>query len=186
MPFIIIDQGASAIRHYQKPKSPTLAKISESIAIESVSNKGDQKKSSAYEQQHNTSHKVHTAQDIMTTPVHSLEKSKASIQAAWELLQKHKIKHLPIINNNKLVGLVSERDILKIYALKNSDKDNWYRTKVFAASQSMDIHQLSQVLFDEKIGSLPIINEDQELQGIITRSDILKLSSQYGPLEFWA
>lgn len=186
MPFIFIDQGAAAIKHYEAPQSPRLAKVAKGRPVQDVLNKGDQKKSSAYQEQHNTSHQVHKAHEIMSSPVHVLEIKGATIEAAWALLQQHTIKHLPITDKGKLIGLVSERDILKIYALKDRDKNNWYRTKVFAASPTMDIHQLSQVLFDEKIGSLPIINEQQEVLGIVTRSDILKLSSQYGPLEFWA
>ena len=194
MPFIFIDQGAAAIRQYHSPESPLLKRTEKSAGTQKVESKGTQKveskgnqqKHSAYQQQHQTNHQVHTAQEIMSFPVHALEQSKASIQGAWELMQQHHIKHLPITKNHKLIGIVSERDILKIYALKNTDKEHWYKTKVFAASLTMDIHQLSQVLFDEHIGSLPIINDQQELQGIVSRSDILKLNSQYGPMEFWA
>ena len=81
---------------------------------------------------------------------------------------------------------MSERDILKIYALIDSDKQHWFKKKVFAASSNMDIHQLASVMFAEDIGSLPIVNDQQEVIGIVTRTDILKLSSQYGPMEFWA
>jgi acetoin utilization protein AcuB len=188
MPFIFIDQGAAAIKHYQPPKSPLLKRAEKSASTQKVEGKdpSNQQRHSAYQQHHNTSHQVHTAQEIMMSPVIYLEQSQASIKAAWDLMQNNKIKHLPITKNKKLIGIVSERDILKIYALKNANENNWYRTKVFAASGSMDIHQLSQVLFDECIGSLPIVNEEQEIIGMITRSDILKLSSQYGPMEFWA
>ena len=186
MPFIFIDQGAAAIRQYHSPESPQLKRAQKSAATQKVESKGNQQKYSAYQQRQQTNHQVHTAQEIMSFPVYALEQSHATIQGAWELMQQHQIKHLPITKDNKLIGMVSERDILKIYALKNTNKDQWYKTKVFAASLTMDIHQLSQVLFDEHIGSLPIINEQQELQGIVTRSDILKLNSQYGPMEFWA
>jgi acetoin utilization protein AcuB len=186
MPFIIIDQGAAAIRHYQTPETPLLKRVEKTALIKKVVSKGDQQRQSAYHQNHTENHQVHTAQEIMSSPVHALELAQATIESAWELLQSHAIKHLPITKDNKLIGLVSERDILKIYALKNADRIHWYRTRVFAASLTMDIHQLSKLLFDEKIGSLPILNDQQEIQGIVTRSDILKLSSQYGPLEFWA
>ena len=186
MPFIFIDQGAAAIRQYHSPESPLLKRAERSASTQIVESKGNQQKHSAYQQQHNTSHQVHTAQEIMSSPVISLEQSEASIQSAWELMQNNQVKHLPITQDKKLIGIVSERDILKIYALKDSNKENWYHTKVFAASPSMDIHQLSQVLFDEHIGSLPILDDQQALLGMVTRSDILKLSSQYGPMEFWA
>lgn len=186
MPFIFIDNGGAAIKHYHSPESPLLKRAEKSASTQKVESKGNQQRHSAYQEHHNTSHQVHTAEEIMSFPVVSLDQPQASIKKAWELMQNNDIKHLPITQDKKLIGIVSERDILKIYALKNVNEDNWYHTKVFAASSTMDIHQLSQVLFDEHIGSLPILNDSQELIGMITRSDILKLSSQYGPMEFWA
>lgn len=186
MPFIFIDQGAAAILQYHKPTDPAITRVSKGASIKKVEKKSDQHPRTPYQEQHHTSHQVHTAQDIMSSPVHTLNIESASIQSAWDILQAQHIKHLPITKNNKLVGLVSERDILKIYALKDSDKENWYHKKVYAASLNMDIHQLSRLMFDKHIGSLPIINDQQEIEGIVTITDILKLNSQYGPMEFWA
>ncbi|NQZ12347.1 MAG: CBS domain-containing protein [Algicola sp.] len=40
--------------------------------------------------------------------------------------------------------------------------------------------------FSQHIGSLPIVTADGYLQGIVTRSDILRSMIKHGPLEFWA
>ncbi len=186
MPFIFIDQGAPAIRQYLKVKGPAVKRLTKSTSTDIIDPKENQTLPSPYQQHSDTSHRVHTAEDIMSSPAYQLDLSAASIEKAWKLLQKFKIKHLPLTKDNKLFGIVSERDILKVYALKVSDKEHWFKTKVFAASASMDIHQLSSVMFTENIGSLPIVNDQQAVIGIVTRTDILKLSSQYGPMEFWA
>jgi acetoin utilization protein AcuB len=186
MPFIIIDQGAAAIRQYKAINSPLLKRVGSIAPMQTMINKATQKERQAYDKPELTSQKVSTAEEIMSTPVYFLDQKTATIQTAWDILQKHSIKHLPITKDKKLIGMVTERDILKIYALKNTDKENWYKTKVFAAGLTMDIHRISKIMFDNKIGALPIVNDQQELLGIVTRSDILKITSQYGPLEFWA
>jgi acetoin utilization protein AcuB len=185
MPFIFIDRGAPAIRQYHEVKGPAVTALSKAASTHKIDPKENQTLPSPYQQRSEASHRVHTAEDIMSSPAYQLDLSEASIEKAWAMLQKFKVKHLPLTKNKKLFGIVSERDILKIYAIKNSDKQHWFQGKVFAASANMDIHQLSNVLFKEKIGSLPIVNDNQEVIGIVTRTDILKLSSQYGPMEFW-
>ncbi len=186
MPFIFIDKGAPAIRQYLDVKGAAIKRISKSTSTHKINSKENKAQLSPYKQLSGTSHRVHTAGDIMSSPAYQLDLSVATIEKAWQLLQKFNIKHLPLTKNKKLFGIVSERDILKIYALKDSDKQHWFKSRVFAASASMDIHQLSNVMYTEDIGSLPIVNDKQEVIGIVTRTDILKLSSQYGPMEFWA
>jgi acetoin utilization protein AcuB len=186
MPFIIIDQGSAAIRQYKAVNSPLLTRVGSVAPIQQKTNQDSQRRQHAYDKPELNNQKVSSAEEIMSSPVHHLEQKSATIQMAWDIFQKHSIKHLPITKNNKLIGIVTERDILKIYALKNTDKEHWYKTKVFAAGLTMDIHRISKILFDNKIGALPIIDEQQSLLGIVTRSDILKITSQYGPLEFWA
>ena len=186
MPFIMIDQGSPAIRQYSVPKqsgTPALNASNPTTPVKGKPESGPQ----AYRQaaQNKPKQKVFSAFEIMSEPVISLEFDQLGLKVAWQIMQKHKIKHLPITKNGTLDAIVSEGDILKALAFKHT-QSQWLQRKVFAATQNTDIHQLAHVMFDEHIGCLPIVNEQNEILGMVTRSDLLKLTSQYGPLEFWA
>lgn len=59
---------------------------------------------------------------------------KASLKTAENILQKHKIEKLPVVDkNNKLIGLITYRDILKVHEHPNSCKDEFGRLRVAAA-----------------------------------------------------
>ncbi len=187
MPFIMIDQGSTAIRHYTTPKqsgtSPT-AQTNPARTVELQSKTGHQ----AYQQHaqpHEQERKVHQAHEIMSSPVISLDITNLTLKGAWQTMQQHNIKHLPITKNGTLDAIVSQGDILKALAFQAYEQ-NWLQQKVYAATEQTDIHQLAHVMFDEHIGCLPIVNEQREILGMVTRSDILKLTSHYGPMEFWA
>lgn len=189
MPFIFIDQGSPSIRHYSTPKAHGTSPINPSNATRTVETQSKTGRNpNPYQQtpsNKQTIRKIHQAFEIMSTPVFSITIEQLSIKNAWNLLQKHQIKHLPVTKNGTLNAIVSEGDILK--ALAFPDKNlSWVTEKVYAATESTDIHQLAHVMFDEHIGCLPIVNEQHEIQGMVTRSDILKITSQYGPMEFWA
>lgn len=187
MPFIFIDQGSPSIRHYSTPKSQgtsPLAQSNPARTIESHPKNGPK----AYQENatpKRSIRRIHQAKEIMTQPVIALELSLLTLESAWEILKQHKIKHLPITENGTLNAIVSEGDILKALAFKQAN-DKWVTHTVFAATETTDIHQLAHVMFDEHIGCLPIINDQHQLEGMVTRSDILKITSQYGPMEFWA
>jgi acetoin utilization protein AcuB len=186
MPFIMIDQGTPAIRHYTVPTQSGTPPLDASNPIRAIKGKS-QTGHKAYEHQQSNKpiQKVFQAFEIMSHPVVSLEFEKLELESAWKLMQQHQIKHLPITKSGTLNAIVSEGDILKALAFKHS-RSQWLHHKVYAATEQTDIHQLAHVMFDEHIGCLPIVNEQRELLGMVTRSDILKLTSQYGPMEFWA
>ncbi|MAA72296.1 MAG: hypothetical protein CL679_11305 [Bermanella sp.] len=187
MPFIMIDQGSSAIRQYTVPKQSGTAPLEASNPVRSVKGQS-QSGHQAYadnQQSNQPIQKVYQAFEIMSQPVVSMDLSALELESAWQTMQQYKIKHLPITQNGTLNAIVSEGDILKALAFKHP-RAQWLQKKVYAATEQTDIHQLAHVMFDEHIGCLPIVNEEKEIIGMVTRSDILKLTSQYGPMEFWA
>ena len=114
-----------------------------------------------------------------------------SIEDAFEKMQTHSIHHLPIISNTaELQAIISDRAILKALALKAASPKSAVISiaarPVYCVRDNTDIRQTARLLCDYHIGALPVINQDNQLTGIITRSDLLRLMSDYGPLELWA
>ncbi len=193
LPFIIIDHGQPAIANYQNIPSKGTVAVNKSTSVKnvSVSTKDHQDHTTVHSENPylntpSSPHRVYLAKELMSEPVIFLDSLNASVEQAWEIMQRHHIKHLPVVKHKKLFGIISERDVLHALAFKTTPNKNWFIKKVYAASGDTDIQQITHTMFDQHIGSMPIIDNEQKLIGLITRSDILKLTSRYGPMEFWA
>ena len=72
--------------------------------------------------------------DVMTTKEIITTKEGTSLQKAEDILQKHKIEKLPVVDkNNKLIGLITYKDIIKLKLKPNACKDQYGRLRVAAA-----------------------------------------------------
>lgn len=124
------------------------------------------------------------AREIMVTnPITS--NMILSISEGEEILNKHKIKYLPILDRDKvIIGIVSQKDILQhtILLYRNTPLEiekaqlgDIMKKKVLSGFPDTAIREIAKIMVEERVGCLPIISKDKsELVGIITRSDILR------------
>jgi CBS domain-containing protein len=112
------------------------------------------------------------AKDLMKSPVHfAFNTGHASDAIA--LMKKIGFRHLPIHDSsNILVGLLFDREL--IGANENSLCQNLMTPKVLVALQSARIQEITHIMLQDKINSLPIDDENHVVTGIITQSDILR------------
>ena len=139
-------------------------------------------------------HLIYQAEDIMSSPVESL-KTSATIADAWELFQNCNFRHIPIIDQtNKLQGILSDRDILiassKLLHQNSNDLihrpiTNIMNKKVLTAEANTEVRLLADAITTFHIGAIPILNEQQFIVGIVTRSDIVRTLINRAPLELW-
>ncbi len=198
MPFIFMDHGRPApITYPAKPKIlvTTLNKTGITKEVDphehsGIQQGGQQGGANPYEATQIENRKVSKAVDIMSQPVFSMELDQLTIKSAWQFMLKHKIKHLPVTQDQKLVGITTELDVLRFnvkhFNINPNPEDAWIVKKVYAATLDTDIHQLAHVMFDKHISTLPIVDDSHHVLGMVTRSDILRVTSHYGPMEFWA
>lgn len=189
MPFLIIDQGNPLQHPYKTPGKEGISPVLPGNRIQGI-NAQTQGRANPYahnaaEQHDNTaqSYLQASAAQIMSSPVISLDFHQADRESALQMMTQHNIRHLPLLDNGSLAGLLTERDLLR--APHKPFRQLMIR-KVFVATADTQIQALAHVMFDEHIGALPIVGEAQNLLGIVTRSDILRALSAYHPLEFWA
>ena len=128
--------------------------------------------------------------EIMSDQVITLT-SDASVNDAWQLFQHHGFHHIPIIDeDNTVLAMLSDRDILQGPSnQKNINLENimqFSSKRVFCFSADTDIRQATRILYEYDLGALPIISDNHQLLGIVSRTDIMKVVSHYGPLELWA
>lgn len=133
---------------------------------------------------------------IMTKDLITLNLTQ-SLYEAENLFKKNKIRHIPVVENQKLLGVLSYSDLLKIsYAdVEQSDDAEDVPVSavvydVFAISQVMTkapltvnpettIKEVAEILSEHSFHSVPVV-ENGDLKGIVTTTDILKyLLQQY-------
>jgi IMP dehydrogenase len=97
-----------------------------------------------------------------------------SIQDALNLMSKYRISGVPVTVEGKLVGIITNRDI--VFEKDYSRKINEVMTKenLITASEGTTIEDAKEVLKAHKIEKLPLVDKDNNLIGLITIKDIEK------------
>lgn len=134
----------------------------------------------------------HAAQ-VMTAPVITLASSDAVAQA-WYILRERRIHQTPVVDTeNRLVGIVSERDLLttididgdRVIATLHRKVGDVMTTPVVAATPVTDIRRIAAVMLEHGVDGVPITNEAGYLVGFVSRSDILRAVVTDPPLSLW-
>ncbi len=113
-------------------------------------------------------------------------KPKDTLRHARERLAKYRINQIPVVINDKLVGIVTDRDVrdaypssLRLFHGKDIDEFGDSHTveevmtyNVVAISPQTSLREAAQRLRRQRFGALPVV-ENGKLVGIITRSDLL-------------
>jgi anti-sigma regulatory factor (Ser/Thr protein kinase)/predicted transcriptional regulator len=93
-----------------------------------------------------------------------------------EILRANRISGLPVVQDDRLVGVVSLEDIVR--ALQSNDLSaitSQYMTRDVVTVASYDsIVKAIRTFTERKLGRLPVIDENQKLVGIITKGDITR------------
>ena len=124
--------------------------------------------------------------DIMTREVVKLNITD-DLSKAEELFKKHSIRHIPVMQDNKLVGILSYADLLKVSLADFNEDENFVETvlyNMFSVEQIMTknvvtvfsftpIKEVAEILSVHDFRALPVIYENH-LVGMVTTTDIMK------------
>lgn len=97
---------------------------------------------------------------------------------ADELMGKYKISGVPVVENGKLVGILTNRDLRFLRDFNLPIKDVMTRENLITAPVNTTLEEAQAILCKHKIEKLPLVDEDGSLKGLITIKDIEK-SVQY-------
>ena len=130
---------------------------------------------------------------IMTKNVIKLNLSD-DLTKAEMLFKKHKIRHIPVVDSNKIIGMLSYTDLLRISFVDAVDDDeevvdvtvyNMFTVeqvmakKLVTVSPDTTIKEVAEIFATKEFHALPVV-EGNLLVGIVTTTDLIKyLIDQY-------
>jgi CBS domain-containing protein len=105
----------------------------------------------------------------------------ATAHEAVQLLNKYKIGCLIVLSNDRIIGIVTERDLLQrvLEQCKNPKQTRVTEVmtrKVITGTPNMDVFEATRLMFKLRVKKLPI-TENNKLVGIVTLTDIARATS---------
>jgi CBS domain-containing protein len=136
--------------------------------------------------------------DVMTTRVVTV-RADARVKQAIQLLDDHQITAMPVVDDEgRLVGVVSEADVLRDALMPDRraheiPSHTEGRTKLLIVADVMtrlpmsvtadaDLAAAASVLVDTAIKSLPVIDEEGRVVGVVSRRDVISVLAKRDPL----
>lgn len=99
----------------------------------------------------------------------------ATLQDAEDLMQEYRISGVPVVDlHNKLLGILTNRDMRFEKDLSKRADEVMTKMPLITANKAIPLDEAALIMHKNKIEKLPIIDEDGELQGLITIKDINK------------
>jgi CBS domain-containing protein len=125
-------------------------------------------------------------QNIMTRDLHTLEADNV-LDLADDLMSMARIRHIPIVERGKVVGIVSQRDLffsalVKALGFQQKEQKDLMKTirarevmsqPVITISPDASVKEAARLMGENKIGCLPVV-KDKQFIGLVTETDILR------------
>jgi CBS domain-containing protein len=107
---------------------------------------------------------------IMSTNVVSLDSSKTAAHAA-ALMTEKKVGSVIVTKNNKLFGIVTERDLVRRY-FHDTLLESLASHPLITVEPTTTVEKAAEIMLKSKIRKLPIVNENNTIAGIVTVTDL--------------
>lgn len=129
-----------------------------------------------------------TVADWMTTNVITTNPMTA-ISAAHQLMQEKQIRRLPVVDNGKLVGIITIGDVREASPSDATTLSIWELNYLWSqltvqkvmtrntltVNPTTPILDAAEKMLDHKVSGLPVVNDKNQLVGVITESDIFRM-----------
>lgn len=119
-----------------------------------------------------------TVGDVMTREVVTIEPD-TSFKACADLMRIHGVSGLPVISMNRLVGIVTEADLMRRVAGDGAGAPRFARDvmtrDVVAVGQAATIAAAARLMIERHVKRLPVVDAGKRVVGVVSRSDILRV-----------
>lgn len=114
------------------------------------------------------------------------------VHDALDMFKRERIRRAPVVKEGKLIGIVSDKDLLNASPSPASSLSVWEMNyllskitvsevmskKVLTVSEDTPIEEAARIMADNKIGGLPVLR-DGHVVGIITETDLFKIFLEF-------
>jgi CBS-domain-containing membrane protein len=139
--------------------------------------------------------KPHTVSDVMTHPVAAVGRD-APFKDVVTLMEQWRVSALPVLEGDgRVIGVVSEADLLPKEEFRDSDPDRFTQQRrlddlakagavtaqELMSSPAVTVHpgatlgEAARIMAHRKVKRLPVIDDEGVLEGVVSRSDLLKV-----------
>ncbi|MEW6621623.1 MAG: CBS domain-containing protein [Bacillota bacterium] len=114
-----------------------------------------------------------TARDIMSSPVKTIT-PETKIEDVSRIMLRYGHTGLPVVKDDKLLGIISRRDVDKAYhhGLGHAPVKGFMTRNVVTISLETSLEEIQKLMINNDIGRLPVINNNC-IVGIVSRTDVL-------------
>ena len=125
------------------------------------------------------------ASQVMRSPVITLD-GGATLNEAWQLALQESIHHLVLLDDKgELEGIVNDRDLLAEAAgvgplskeegldLAQVEVRRLIKAPLVTARETTDVRDIARLMLKNKVRAVPVVNDNQDLLGVVTRSDLM-------------
>ncbi len=125
----------------------------------------------------------HTPQirDHMTAHPSVIQQS-ASVVEAFDIMTEHGFRHLPVVDNNKLVGVISDRDIKSVWSsgrFESLKVSEIMSPDPYHVAPEARMSEVLEVMASNKLGCAIIKGHGETVAGIFTGTDAIKMLAQH-------
>lgn len=127
------------------------------------------------------------ASQIMSHPVHTIGPG-ATVVRTWQRMQQLNIHYLVVTDDRdqRPLGVISDRDLLKHGIESFEPIETLYSRTLIAARPDTEVRKVAVTFIEREISCMPIVNEEDQVVGIICRTDLMRLLITGPNMERWA
>lgn len=129
-----------------------------------------------------------TARELMTENPATLT-TQATIAEAWDLMRELEIRHVPVIQDGALVGMLSDRDLARVDIASllmaegagaagqdlGTPIAGLMSTDVIFVQRETELRDVIDLLVESRVGALPVVDPDtRAVVGIVSYIDVLR------------
>jgi acetoin utilization protein AcuB len=111
---------------------------------------------------------------IMTKKIVAISPDRR-VGQALKLMQQHQIRHLPVMEKNRMVGWITSRDLREVLLASMLEEIKVGDVMVQAplsVSPDTEVEEAARLIYEHKIGGMPVM-AGEELKGVITMLDLI-------------